>query len=68
MLIIFNVFSIVQKNVETTINNMALEKTELVVDAYEHAMLGRFPRARYVIGGHAKFLFMPIQVNIIVLE
>lgn len=32
-----------------------------MVDAYHHALLGRFPRARYMPGKDAKFLWMPLQ-------
>jgi len=32
-----------------------------VVDAYQHALLGHFPRARYMIGTYAKYVFMPMQ-------
>jgi NAD(P)-dependent dehydrogenase (short-subunit alcohol dehydrogenase family) len=32
-----------------------------VVDAYQHALLGLFPRARYMVGADAKFIFLPIQ-------
>lgn len=32
-----------------------------VVDAYEHAILGRFPRARYVVGKDATFFWLPLQ-------
>jgi hypothetical protein len=31
-----------------------------VVDAYVHALLGSFPRARYVVGMDAKFIFSPL--------
>ena len=32
-----------------------------VLDAYEHALLGVYPRARYVVGKDARFLWLPIQ-------
>jgi len=32
-----------------------------VVNAYQHALLGRFPRARYMVGRDAKYVFLPIQ-------
>lgn len=32
-----------------------------VIDAYEHALLGCFPRARYLIGWDAVYMYMPIQ-------
>lgn len=33
-----------------------------VVDAYEHALLGVYPRARYVVGFDAKYIFSPIAL------
>ena len=33
-----------------------------VIDAYEHALLGRFPRARYVVGFDANYLWWPLQM------
>lgn len=32
-----------------------------VVDAYEHALCGRFPRGRYVVGVRAKYVMLPLQ-------
>ncbi len=32
-----------------------------VVDAYVHALLGRYPRARYVVGKDAKYLWLVLQ-------
>ena len=31
-----------------------------VLDAFEHALLGRYPRARYVVGRDAKFVYIPL--------
>jgi len=42
-------------------NDKISDKTWQVVDAYEHALLGMFPRARYMVGADAKFLWMPLQ-------
>jgi len=36
--------------------NMSSGKLSAVVDAYEHALLGRYPRARYVVGMDALFI------------
>lgn len=36
-------------------------KVSDVVDAYEEALLARHPRARYVVGLDANFLFLPLQ-------
>ena len=32
-----------------------------VVDAYVHALLGRYPRARYVLGPDSKYFWLPVQ-------
>ena len=32
-----------------------------VLDAYEHALLGVYPRARYVVGNDARFFWLPLQ-------
>ena len=37
------------------------DNIQQVVDGYEHAMLSLMPRARYVIGKDAKFLWLPLQ-------
>jgi NAD(P)-dependent dehydrogenase (short-subunit alcohol dehydrogenase family) len=36
-------------------------KVSDVVDSYEDALLSRYPRARYVVGLDANFLFLPLQ-------
>jgi len=36
-------------------------KFDKVVDAYQHALLGLYPRARYMVGADAKYIFLPIQ-------
>jgi len=33
-----------------------------VVDAYKHALLAMFPRARYVVGLDAKYFWLPLQM------
>jgi retinol dehydrogenase-16 len=42
-------------------DDVGSERVSDVVDAYHHALLGRFPRARYMPGKDAKFLWMPLQ-------
>ena len=37
------------------------DRPELVVAAYEHALLSRCPRARYVVGADAKLFWLPLQ-------
>lgn len=32
-----------------------------VVNAYEHALLARFPRVRYLVGKDAKYYYIPLQ-------
>jgi len=43
------------------IKKIGSNRFDKVVDAYQHALLGRFPRARYVVGGDAKYVYLPIQ-------
>jgi len=38
------------------------EKIDDVVNAYKHALLAVFPRARYVVGLDARFLWLPLQM------
>jgi NAD(P)-dependent dehydrogenase (short-subunit alcohol dehydrogenase family) len=40
---------------------MGSTRLDDVVDAYQHAILGRFPRARYVVGKDGKYIFLPMQ-------
>jgi len=42
-------------------NKLASRRITDVVDAYQHALLGRYPRARYVVGRDAKFMWLPLQ-------
>jgi retinol dehydrogenase-16 len=39
---------------------LASDRPQDVVDAYVHALLGRYPRARYLVGLDARFLFTPL--------
>jgi hypothetical protein len=32
-----------------------------VIDAYQHAVLGRFPRARYVVGIDSRLIYIPLS-------
>jgi hypothetical protein len=32
-----------------------------VIDAYQHAVLGRFPRARYVVGIISRLIYIPFS-------
>jgi 11-cis-retinol dehydrogenase len=41
---------------------LASSRVSIVTDVFEHAILGRYPRARYVIGADAKFLFVPVAM------
>ena len=38
--------------------DMSSPKLHLVVDAYEHAVLGAFPRGRYLVGNEALFMWL----------
>jgi NAD(P)-dependent dehydrogenase (short-subunit alcohol dehydrogenase family) len=42
-------------------DDMASPRVDDVVDAYQHALLGTFPRARYLVGFDANFIWMPMQ-------
>jgi len=41
--------------------NQPSTRVDRVVDAYQHALLGVYPRARYVVGFDAKFVWLPLQ-------
>nr|XP_039273973.1 LOW QUALITY PROTEIN: retinol dehydrogenase 7-like [Styela clava] len=43
------------------LNTVASPRLELVVDAYEHALFGKYPNNRYVVGNDAKFFFIPVS-------
>jgi len=45
----------------TAVEMRCSERLDDVVDAYEHALLGRYPRARYVVGKDAQFLWIPLS-------
>ena len=49
-----------QKAVTEIINTIASPKIDDVVDAYEHAVLGYYPRGRYIPGANGKYLFWPM--------
>ena len=42
-------------------SSLVSDKLSDVIDTYEHALLARFPRARYVVGKDAKYFFLPMQ-------
>jgi len=42
-------------------DDMGSPRVDDVVDAYQHALLGTYPRARYLVGFDAKFIWMPLQ-------
>jgi NAD(P)-dependent dehydrogenase (short-subunit alcohol dehydrogenase family) len=52
--------TVIDKDVNALLQ-VASDRLTDVVDAYEHALLGRFPRARYLVGKDANYLFIPIQ-------
>jgi NAD(P)-dependent dehydrogenase (short-subunit alcohol dehydrogenase family) len=41
-------------------HELAYDRVADVVDAYEHALLGRYPRARYVVGILYQLVFLPL--------
>ena len=44
------------------LNKVASPKIDDVVDSYEHAVLGYFPRGRYLAGANAKYMFWPMML------
>ena len=60
MLAIF--FALVQghKDFTESLVRRASDHPDQVVDAYVDAKLGRYPRARYLVGLDARFLFRPL--------
>ena len=44
------------RDVEIAAVQKAAKPMHHVVDAYEHVLLGRFPRARYLVGFDAQYL------------
>jgi retinol dehydrogenase-16 len=55
-------FRYLEVEVPKQINILASGRLNIVTDAFEHAILGRYPQARYVIGADIKFLFLPVAV------
>jgi hypothetical protein len=41
--------------------SLSSENIEEVLDAFESALFSRYPRARYVVGVDARFLWLPLQ-------
>lgn len=52
--------SAVQFITSDLVQNRASLKLNEVIDAYEHALLGKYPRARYVVGADARFFDIPL--------
>ena len=46
---------------KTMVSGLISEDITPVVDAYTHALTAMFPRARYVVGKDAKYLFLTLQ-------
>ena len=55
--------SVVDNFVQNKIATARDAKIDRVVSKYEHAMLSKYPRARYVVGLDANFLIWPLQVG-----
>ena len=53
--------SAIEKSLKTFVSGIVSERISDVVDAYEHALLGRFPRARYLVGKDAKLVWIPFN-------
>lgn len=43
------------------LENVVSPKHELVVDAYEHAILAKYPQNRYPVGNDMKFFYIPMS-------
>ena len=43
------------------VGGLVSDKVEQVHSAFEHALLGRYPRARYVLGLDARLVLLPVQ-------
>ena len=46
---------------KTMVSGLISEDITPVVDAYTHALTAVFPRARYVVGKDAKYLWLTLQ-------
>ena len=53
--------SAIKSLLQTFVSGIITDDISGVVNAYEHALLGKFPRARYIIGRDAKLLWLPLQ-------
>ena len=53
--------SAINEVIKNFVGGIVSDKIQDVVDAYEHALLGMYPRARYVVGKDAKLVWLPIQ-------
>jgi nucleoside-diphosphate-sugar epimerase len=60
-IVFFFLFVAIQLVTGETVSLYVSERIDDVVDAYEHALLAKYPRARYVIGNDAKYILLPIQ-------
>ncbi|XP_046569854.1 retinol dehydrogenase 7-like isoform X2 [Haliotis rubra] len=46
--------------IEVMMGHLDFQKTDLVVDAYTHAITAMFPRLRYLVGYDCKYIFRPL--------
>ena len=51
----------IDSSVKALTSGIVSERISDVIDAYEHALLGRFPRARYLVGKDAKLVWIPFN-------
>ncbi|KAK2146687.1 hypothetical protein LSH36_589g01086 [Paralvinella palmiformis] len=49
-------------SIKKGVTKMSSLRINDVVDAYKHALLAMFPRARYVVGLDAKYFWLPLQM------
>ena len=51
----------IDQTLKTFVSGIVSERISDVIDAYEHALLGSFPRARYVVGKDARLVWIPLN-------
>ena len=51
----------VMKDAVEGVQKVASDRLTDVADAYVHALLGRYPRARYAVGWDCKYVWIPMS-------
>ena len=55
------IFLAITQTLNTFVSGIVSERISDVIDAYEHALLGCYPRARYLIGKDARLVWVPLN-------